>query len=61
MADEQWVRHGSYKCQRCGKDYIVNDGTWRRCSPAFCHDCIEHLEKQYASVPVDKDGKDTKQ
>lgn len=55
------IQFGSYICNRCKKDYIVNDGTWRLCTPEFCHDCLEHLEKQYAMVPVDKDGKDLAQ
>lgn len=57
----QAIVFGSYICNRCKKDYIVNDGTWRLCTPEFCHDCLEHLEKQYARVPVDKDGKDLAQ
>ena len=52
------VYFGVYKCQRCGKDYTVNDGTWRQCTPDFCHDCYEHLGEQYAWIPVNKDGKD---
>jgi hypothetical protein len=42
-----WVTFGRYVCARCSKEYFVEDGTWRRCTPEFCHDCIEHLCKQY--------------
>ncbi len=56
---ELWC--GRYKCQRCSKWYIVNDGTWRRCTPEFCQDCMEFLDDQFAWVPVDKDGKDIQQ
>lgn len=45
------VRCGVYVCQRCNSTYIVNDGTWRPCSPEFCHDCLEYLQKQYALLP----------
>ena len=31
-------------------DYIVNDGTWRICTPEFCQGCLEHLSKQHALV-----------
>lgn len=45
------IEFGRYKCRRCGKDYIFNDGTWRRCTGELCHDCCEHLETLYALVP----------
>ena len=45
------IQYGSYVCRRCKKDYIVNDGTWRLCTPEFCHDCYEHLNKQHALLP----------
>lgn len=56
----QTYQFGVYKCQRCGKEYIVND-QWAPCTPDFCHGCTAHLGKQYAWVPVDKDGKDKPQ
>lgn len=52
---------GVYTCQRCKAEYTVNDGTWRLCTPDFCHDCYAHLKAQYALIPVDKDGKDVPQ
>jgi hypothetical protein len=54
MANE--IRFGCYTCVRCEKDYFVNDGTWRSCSPQFCHDCIEHLKdlaRQDKPLPED--------
>ena len=42
---------GSYECRRCGKEYIVNDGTWRLCTSDFCHDCLEFLNKQTRVLP----------
>lgn len=51
---------GVYKCKRCEKAYTVND-QWKQCTPDFCHDCYEHICKQFALVPVDKDGKDVPQ
>lgn len=36
---------GVYNCRRCDNDYMVND-QWKPCSPDFCHDCFEHLNKQ---------------
>lgn len=55
------ISYGHYVCQRCGKGYLVNDGTWRRCTSDFCHDCMEHLDDQFAWVPIDKNGKDVPQ
>jgi len=37
----QRVYFGVYTCLRCQKDYTVDDGTWRRCTPDYCHDCVE--------------------
>lgn len=54
------ISYGSYKCERCGKDYIVND-QWAPCTPDFCHDCYAHLKAQFALISVDKDGKDVAQ
>lgn len=51
MMTPQSVEFGIYRCNRCGKEYTVNDGTWRRCSPEFCHDCLEHLNKQTVVLP----------
>ena len=61
MSEPDRYSFGVYECVRCGKYYIVNDATWRQCTTNFCHDCFEYLNKQYASVPVDKDGKDVPQ
>ena len=52
---------GVYTCRRCKRDYTVNDGTWRLCTPEFCQDCYGFLKTLYALVPVDKDGKDVQQ
>lgn len=43
---EYWVGplevfYGVYQCGMCGKEYTVNDGTWRLCTPEVCHDCYE--------------------
>ncbi len=38
---------GVYTCRRCKVEFTVNDGTWRLCTPDLCHDCIEHISKQY--------------
>jgi hypothetical protein len=44
----------SYVCQRCAKPYLVNEpNSWRLCTPEFCHDCYEHLSKQWALVNDD--------
>jgi hypothetical protein len=51
MSETIAPQFGVYSCNRCKKEYIVNDGTWRLCSPEFCHDCFEHLNKQYALLP----------
>lgn len=55
------VNWGKYNCRRCSTEYIVNDGTWRLCSPELCHDCVEYLETLHAAIPVDRDGNETKQ
>ena len=52
---------GVYACRRCKKEYIVNDGTWRLCTPDLCQDCVEYLDTLHAMIPVDKDGKDVAQ
>lgn len=54
------IYFGVYDCQRCGKEYMVND-QWKPCTPEFCHDCTEYLFAQHALVPVDKDGRDIPQ
>ena len=41
---------GSYVCARCARVYVVNDPTWRLCTPEFCHDCLEYLNTQYATI-----------
>jgi hypothetical protein len=50
-----------YRCRRCGGDYMVNDGTWRECTPDLCQSCVEQLAKMYALVPIGIDGQETKQ
>jgi len=45
------MKWASYTCVRCGKNYFVNDGTWRLCASDFCHSCLAHLNKQYAAIP----------
>lgn len=46
------VSFGSYVCDRCSAMYFVNEPTsWRRCTLEFCHDCLEHLEKQSCVLP----------
>lgn len=47
----QMLQFGVYTCRRCKQEYTVNDGTWRLCTPEFCHDCLEHLSKQTALLP----------
>lgn len=48
---EGMYQFGVYTCQRCKQEYIVNDGTWRRCSPEFCHECLAYLDQQHALIP----------
>lgn len=31
---------GVYVCIGCAKTYLVNEGTWRLCTPELCHDCL---------------------
>lgn len=45
------IFYGHYVCQRCGRGYTVNDGTWRQCTPDFCHGCLEYLNKQTVLLP----------
>lgn len=47
---DQTISFGVYTCGRCKKEYIVNDGTWRLCTPEFCHDCYEYLNTLYALI-----------
>lgn len=55
-------KYSVYLCARCGKSYTVNEpGTWRQCTPDFCHGCYEHLGKKFCWIPVTKDGKDVVQ
>jgi hypothetical protein len=45
------LKWGSYKCQRCGKDYNVNEpGTWRLCTPEICHDCYAAVQAHLAEA-----------
>jgi hypothetical protein len=38
---------GVYDCFMCGAAYTVNDpGSYRLCSPDYCHDCYEMPEPQ---------------
>lgn len=47
------IQYGVYQCVRCGKTYTVNDpGSWRLCTPEFCHDCLEHLNAQWFVEPL---------
>lgn len=49
--NESELQFGKYTCQRCEAEYIVNDGTWRICTPEFCHSCTEYLSKQTVLLP----------
>lgn len=46
------IQWGKYTCQRCQKEYIFNDGTWRLCTTEFCHGCLQaQLEQVRDDTP----------
>ena len=44
LRETQEICYGVYRCITCNKEYFVNDGTWRRCTPTTCHDCTERAD-----------------
>lgn len=39
-----YMAFGVYDCRRCRERYVVNDGTWRLCSPTLCQSCYAVVE-----------------
>ena len=47
----QVICWGVYTCNRCSKEYTVNEpDSWRPCTSDLCHDCVEYLNTLHVRV-----------